>query len=273
MCDYGRLNYQWINRTGRIEAPLVREGDRLVPMSWSDALLRLADRARNAGGAVRSVVSPFSSNEDLGAVRRLADALGGGSGVFRVETGEKIVLPGFPQLALREDRAANVRGAELLGFSRSGGADGKGGIEAAASHGGVVIVLGDDLADAGADFGRSAQLFLYIGYVLGDAARNADFVLPATTFAEMEGSFTNVNDRAQRFWPALKVPGMARPAWQILGVLLAGIKDIAAPARPADAFATLSEISPAFGGTSFDDLGGEGRPLAGSDTPATTPAR
>jgi predicted molibdopterin-dependent oxidoreductase YjgC len=50
MCDYGRLNYHWINREDRIEAPLVRDGDRLVPMSWSDALLRLADRAK-AGGA------------------------------------------------------------------------------------------------------------------------------------------------------------------------------------------------------------------------------
>jgi predicted molibdopterin-dependent oxidoreductase YjgC len=132
----------------------------------------------------------------------------------------------------------------------------------------VLLVLGDDLADAPADFGRKAGLFVYIGQVLGDAARNADFVLPATTFAEMEGTFTNVNDRVQRFWPALQVPGMARPAWQIIGVLLAGLRSVAAPARPADAFSALADVSAEFAGLGFDELGTEGRPLSRATSPA-----
>jgi NADH-quinone oxidoreductase subunit G len=263
MCDYGRLNYQWINRTGRIEAPLVREGDRLVPMSWSDTLLRLLEAVRGAnrsGGAVGSIVSPFASNEDLGAVRRLAESLGGRQGVYRVETGEKVVLPGFPRLALREDRAANVRGAELLGFDRAGDAAGRGGIDGATAAD-IVIVLGDDLNDAPADFASTATLFIYLGQVLSDAARNAHFVLPATTFAEMEGTFTNVDGRVQRFWPALQVPGMARPAWQIIGVLMSGLLDTVAPARPADAFEVLGDIRSEFGALRFEDLGGAGLPL------------
>jgi NADH-quinone oxidoreductase subunit G len=268
MCDYGRLNYSWINRTGRVEAPLVRDGDRLVPMSWSDTLLRLADAARAVDASVRCVVSPFASNEDLGAVRRLAGVLGEGSGVFRAERGEEIVLPGYPQLALREDRAANVRGAELLGFERAGDDSGAGGLDEAARHRGFVIVLGDDLRDAPDDFGAEAALFIYVGQVLGPAARNAHFVLPSTTFAEMEGTFTNIDDRVQRFWPALQVPGMARPAWQIIGVLLAGLRETAAPARPADAFAALGELRPEFAGIRFEDLGSEGRRLEVGDTSA-----
>jgi NADH-quinone oxidoreductase subunit G len=158
MCDYGRLNYSWINRTGRIEAPLVRDGDRHVPSSWSDALAALADVARGATGGVRAVVSPFACNEDLGALRSIVDTLGGGEGVFRVETGEEVVCPGYPQLALRQDRAANVRGAERFGFTRAGEANGRGGLEDAAKHTGVLVVLGDDLVDAPADFGRNAHL-------------------------------------------------------------------------------------------------------------------
>ncbi|MEX2583972.1 MAG: molybdopterin-dependent oxidoreductase [Gemmatimonadota bacterium] len=265
MCDFGRLNYQWINRTGRIEAPLVRQDGKLVPMSWSDALLRLAEVVRGSTGGVRSVISAFAANEDLGAVRRLSDALGGGSGVFRVETGEEVVLPGFPRLALRTDRAANVRGAELLGFARCGNADGEGGLDEAAAHDGILLVLGDDLADAPADFGRNASLFIYVGHVLSDAARNADFVLPCTTFAEMEGSFTNRDERVQRFWPALQVPGMSRPAWQIIGVLLAGLREVPAPSRPTDAFALLGEIEARFAGIAFDELGADGRPLPGAE--------
>jgi NADH-quinone oxidoreductase subunit G len=273
MCDYGRLNYQWINRTGRIEAPLVREGGKHVPMSWSDALLRLADACRRAPSGVRTVVSPFASNEDLGAVRALADGLGGGTGVFRAERGEKVVLPGFPQLALREDRAANVRGAELLGFTRAGTDAGEGGLDELARHTGVLIVLGDDLHDAPEDFGSAAQLFIYIGQVANAAARNAHFVLPSTTFAEMEGTFTNVDYRVQRFWPGLKVSGMSRPAWQIIGVLIAGLSGAQAPMAPGEAFNGLGDLSPEFSGVRFEDIGGEGRLLPrGMAAAASSPA-
>jgi NADH-quinone oxidoreductase subunit G len=273
MCDVGRLNYQWINRTGRVEAPLVREGERHAPMAWTDAMLRLVEAVRAAtgrGGGIRTVVSPFSSNEDLGAVRRLVEALGGDPGVYRVATGETVVLPGFPQLALREDRAANVRGADLLGFERVGAADGTGGLEGLA-RGDILIVVGDELADAPPDFGRDAGLFIYVGSTLSEAARNADFVLPATTFAEMEGTFTNVNDRVQRFWPALRVPGMARPAWQILAVLLSGLTEASVPARPSDAFDLLGGLRQEFARLRFDDLGAQGLPLdgvVGADFPA-----
>lgn len=262
MCDYGRLNYEWINRGGRIEAPLVRGADGThQAASWSDALTRLAEALKGAHGEARAVVSPFMANEDLGLLRRVMDATGGGSGVYRCETGGEVVLPGFPTLALRADRAANVHGAGLFGFERAGDGAGSGGLEAAAGHSGVLWVLGDELADAGADFGAGASVFVYVGHYLAPAARNAHFVLPATTFAEMEGTFTNVQKRVQRFWPALQAPGMARPAWQILGVLLAGISDASAVATAADAFASLAAARPEFGALGYAELGQAGAPL------------
>ncbi|HET7233157.1 MAG TPA: molybdopterin-dependent oxidoreductase [Longimicrobium sp.] len=261
MCDYGRLNYEWINRGARIEAPLVRDAHgTLQAVSWSEALTRLATVLKNAGES-RAVVSPFMANEDLGLLRRAMESTGGGDGVYRCQTGEEVVLPGFPTLALRTDRAANVHGADLFGFQRTGGADGLGGLESVAGHTGALWVLGDELADAPADFGANASVFVYVGHFLSPAARNAHFVLPATTFAEMEGTFTNVQKRVQRFWPALQAPGMARPAWQILGVLLAGISDATPVATAADAFALLGQVRPEFAGVAWGDLGQQGVPL------------
>jgi NADH-quinone oxidoreductase subunit G len=262
MCDYGRLNYEWINRGARIEAPLVRDGDGFAALSWSDALTRLATALKEAsGGEARAVVSPFMANEDMGLLRRVMDATGGGSGVYRCPTGEEVVLPGFPTLALRTDRAANSNGADLFGFARAGDKDGLGGLEQAAGHGGVLWVLGDELLDAPEDFGSGASVYVYVGHFLSPAARNAHFVLPATTFAEMEGTFTNVQKRVQRFWPALQAPGMARPAWQILGVLLAGISDAAPAGTAADAFAALASVRPEFGALAWADLGQQGAAL------------
>jgi NADH-quinone oxidoreductase subunit G len=77
----------------------------------------------------------------------------------------------------------------------------------------------------------------------------------------MEGTFTNVNHRVQRFWPALHVPGMARPAWQILGVLLAGIEGVNAPATPEDAFELLGEVRAEFGDLSWGEVGAQGQDL------------
>ena len=258
MCDYGRLNYEWINRGARIEAPLVKGADgTLSAVSWSDALTGLAAALKGAAGPSAAVVSPFMANEDLGLLRRVMESTGGGRGVYRCPTGEEVVLPGFPTLALRTDRAANPAGADLFGFERAGGSDGLGGLEQAAGHAGVLWVLGDELTDAPAGFGAAASVFVYVGHYLSPAARNADFVLPATTFAEMEGSFTNVQKRVQRFWPALQAPGMSRPAWQILGVLLAGLGDAPAIATASDAFASLPEL----GALSWADLGQQGAPL------------
>jgi NADH-quinone oxidoreductase subunit G len=262
MCDYGRLNYEWINRGGRIEAPLVRGADgTLQAVSWSEALTRLAAALTSAAGEARAVVSPFMANEDLGLLRRVIDATGGGNGVYRCPTGEQVVLPGFPTLALRNDRAANVHGAELFGYGRTGNAEGLGGLGELAGHTGALWVLGDELTDAPEGFGAGAGVFVYVGHFLSPAARNAHFVLPATTFAEMEGTFTNVQRRVQRFWPALQAPGMSRPAWQILGVLLAGISEATPVATAADAFALLGSVRPEFAGVAWGDLGQAGVPL------------
>src|SRR6185295_8042894 len=68
----------------------------------------------------RAVVlaSPMLSNEALHLLKRLADRTGG-EGRFTVATGDEAPLPGVKDLSLRADRAANVVGAELLGFQRT----------------------------------------------------------------------------------------------------------------------------------------------------------
>ena len=51
---------------------------------------------------------------------------------------------------------------------------------------------------------------------LSETARRANVVLPAASFAERVGTFTNTTRRVQVFSAAVPAPGMARPDWQIL---------------------------------------------------------
>jgi NADH-quinone oxidoreductase subunit G len=257
MCDYGRYRYEWMNAGDRISAPLVRDGSgKLVATGWQQAILALVERAR-ARARARVVASPFHSVEDAGLAARLATVMGGrGELVYRSERAQdEVVCPGFPTLARRRELAANGRGLEILGYHRVGDDHAAGGI---ANDKSVLIVIGDELADLPENFGASSHLFVYIGHTLTGAARNAHFVLPATTFAEQEGTFVNFDGRVQRFWPALQAPGLARPAWQILGVLLAGLGDGHAPASAGQAFLRLGELHDAFAGLSYDLLGARG---------------
>jgi NADH-quinone oxidoreductase subunit G len=255
MCDYGRYRYEWINVTDRVEAPLVRGSDgRLAAASWQQAMLALVQRisaARSAGAAVTVIGSPFHGNEDNGMLARLASVLGGGELIFRAErTEEEIVCPGFPKLARRRDLAANVRGLEVLGFTRSEALP--------AAPGGILVVLGDALDGQSADYVAGAELVVAITAKHGPAIAAADFVLPAATFAEAEGTFTNFEGRVQRYWPAVHPPPLARPAWQIAGVLLAGIEDGTAPATAGDAFLRLGSWHSEYSGLSYDVIGSRG---------------
>jgi len=54
---------------------------------------------------------------------------------------------------------------------------------------------------------------------LTPTARLADVVLPARSFAEREGTFTNALRRVQRFYPAIEGMGQARSDWQITAQL------------------------------------------------------
>jgi NADH dehydrogenase/NADH:ubiquinone oxidoreductase subunit G len=145
-----------------------------------------------------------------------------------------------------------------MGMHRVGDDEAAGGLDSVAGHGGIVLVLEDALVDQSEDFGAGAGLYVYLGTHDTPAARNADIVLPITTHAEQEGTFTNHERRVQRFWPALQPPGMARPAWLILGALAAEMTGETGPATAAEAFATLSDAVPAFGGLTYEDLGTEG---------------
>src|SRR5262249_2966554 len=86
-------------------------------------------------------------------------------------------------------------------------------------------------------------------------------VLPAASFAEKEGTFTNTERRIQRINPALAPVGESRPDWQILiEVAQRTAKDKAWVERqfhfhsPADGMAEISRSAGIYGGVSYDRL-------------------
>jgi len=266
VCDYGRLNYRWINRGDRVELPYVRNGDRLASAEWPAAIEAAARLLRD--GSVRLVASPMLSNEALFLLARIAER-GGARGSFRVERGAEAPLAGVEDLALRAERAANVRGAELLGFEEQG--------DPLASVGGGDVLLIADEELTGLDplalerAAARARALIVIGTALPAWAARADVVLPITNFAEEEGTFTNLRGRVQRYLQAKAAPGVARPAWYVLTDLLAALGERAGYLLPSEVFAALAVARPEFAGLSYETLGLRGLPVPAEQMAESAP--
>jgi NADH-quinone oxidoreductase subunit G len=254
MCDHGRLDYRWMNRGDRIEAPLVRDGGRHAAADW-DVALDAFRRLIEASTSVALLASARASVESLGLVRRLVDGKRLTAAV-RVPLGEEAPLAGIPNLALRAERVPNARGADLLGYSRAWK-----GAHGAAASADLVIVLDAELsAEEEAELGSVIGKLAVLGTTLSDLHRRAEVVLPVTTMAEENGVYVNRDLRAQRFHQACSPRAMARPAWWIAGEVLAGQGPNAdAPATAGEAFRLVAESVGAFGGLSHEELGFGGR--------------
>jgi NADH-quinone oxidoreductase subunit G len=257
MCDYGRLNYRWMNRRDRVDAPLVRRGASLEMADWEIAMRAAADLL--AGKRAFVLASPMLSNEALYLLSRVV-AKTGGAGAFRVHRGEEAPLRGVEGLALRAERAANVRGAELFGFRDSDTP--LGGL----TTGDVLVVADEELQDGDATAVSRAGAIVVIGTTLPSwAERSAAVVLPITNFTEQEGTFTNVQGRVQRFMQARAATGLARPSFWVIGDLLAAMGEGAGYFTAAAAFDALAKGHPSFAGMSYDKLGTKGSVVAGAD--------
>ncbi len=257
ICDHGRMNYRWMNRGDRIEAPLIREGGRHLATDWDTALDRLGQVLRGASGPAVVLASGRASVESLGLVRLLVEPFDVTAAV-QVPLGDEAALPGIPGLALRRERAPNAVGAQLLGYST-------GWPEAlrAAATASVVIVLDAELgAHETAALAGAAGLVVVLGTVASDGLDRAELVLPVTTMAEENGTYVNRDRRIQRFHQARSQPGMARPAWWVAGEALAGPgPDGDAPSIAEEAFRLLGRRWPIFAHTSYAEIGFTGRML------------
>ncbi|MBA3467673.1 MAG: (2Fe-2S)-binding protein [Gemmatimonadaceae bacterium] len=252
MCDWGRLNYRWMNEKDRVDQPMLRQEGALVVAEWEDAIAAAARLLKGKRAFV--VASPMLSNESLFLLTQIMQ---GGSGTFRVMEGDEAPLPGVEDLALRRERAANVYGAEALGFKKS--RDPLAGL----GKGDVLIIAGEDLDGIDAAAMRGAGETIVIGSVMPHGVEGPAVVLPIANFSEEEGTVTNLRGRVQRFTQARQAPGLSRPSWLVLGDLLGAIGKQSSFFLPSQVFDQLAATNNKFAGLSYDTLGFKGLPIAG----------
>lgn len=94
--------------------------------------------------------------------------------------------------------------------------------------------------------------------LLTETAQLANVVLPAVTFAEKDGSMTNVDHHIQAIRRALRpLPG-AKADWEILTTLARHMGEQWTYASPRDIFLEIADSNPFYTGLTWEDLGLQG---------------
>ncbi len=270
MCDYGRLNYKWINRPDRLTDVLVRRAGQAsslpsasqagspthVKTTWPSVLKEISGLLSQAPkGSVAIIASARQTNEELFLLRKLANKLGAiTDSVSRAGNGDKLLL--------NADRNPNTNGARLTGvcFTEIGAkipeialGIGQGKIRS-------LIVFGEDVTKhgIGADLLGKLETLIVSDILPNETTKLAHYLLPGCAHAEKRGTFTNAKGRVQKFLKAIEPRGDARPEWEFLHELVFSIVGRDGFASIEGLFNEMAKEVPAFNGLTWAGLGDTG---------------
>ncbi len=272
MCDYGRLNFKYLEAKKRLLEPQIRREGKLVHTDWSTAIAQAALQLKQFSGTeIAIIASGRMTNEELWLTVKLAQSLG---------THYIDIVPRRGQgddILLSEDRNPNTNGARLILGSASEPGANLLAIADAVKSGQIkaLAILKENTMHLGVPLERLAQLpvFIAMNILSNEATEKATVVLPACGFVEKRGSMINGKGRLQRLNRAVRPPGNARDDWEILRDLIQAVGGGDSLLSIDDVFRRIGETVPQFAGLTFSKIGDLGvQILQMEELPPTHPS-
>jgi NADH-quinone oxidoreductase subunit G len=238
ICDDGRYGYHYANSPERIKRPQGRQGDALVPVPWRDLLpsLRrdLADAALKNASQFVGVFSPFLTCEEAyllavflkGLSKDLKLVLGpipdcGDDESYPKDRRGRPVQPA--KFTIRAEKCPNRRGVEevlkhfqgnvvpfpdVIRGAQSGSLNA---VLLTAGYPNTEMWVTSEVTEAL----RKAGLLIVQDLFSSPLSQAANYVLPATSFAERDGTYINYANLAQTIHRAARPPQQARTEGQV----------------------------------------------------------
>jgi formate dehydrogenase alpha subunit len=118
---------------------------------------------------------------------------------------------------------------------------------------------------------KKLDVFIVQDIFLTQTAKNATIVLPGTSFAEKDGTFSNTERRVELVRQAIKPVGDSRPDWQITQDLSTRLGYPMNYASPEEIFEEIKSLTPSYAGMSYARLAEKGLqwPCPTPDHPGT----
>ena len=211
LCDYGRFSYERYD-TDRVVVPKVRTDEYLGISTWSEALDAIT--AAMDGAKVTAIASANMTNEEARAAKALFDTIGARVDVM-VDPIGPIKMKSRTEWLLGTQGAPNYRGVSAV----FGGAPANRDVERLLTSGAegidVLYICDAEFSERTNDPAVIANLrkakFLIVHSWDATHPLNevADVLLPSTTHAEKEGTFTNLQGREQAIHQCYAPKGQA----------------------------------------------------------------
>jgi NADH-quinone oxidoreductase subunit G len=270
MCDYGRLNFHYVNYPDRLKTPQIRESQGLVNTTWTSALVKAGELLKQfQKDEVAVVASARMTNEELWLSKKLIDSIG---------TPHHDVVPRSgpaDEILMSADRNPNTLGAQLMGVtSETPGRYLKviadkirsGAIKAVVAHGENLTELGLTLDEL-----RKLAALIVIDILPNETTRCATVLLPSSAFSEKRGSMINIKGRLQRLNRATQPPGTARDDWEIIRDLIQQLTGSNGIYLIEDVFKQITDSIPDMNSLSHSRISDQGVQLVeeAEEAPAT----
>ncbi len=265
MCDGGRLSYKNILSEDRLTQPLVKSGDKQTPVKWDEALSIIAKGFKGKDGKpdgphIGGIASPHFTNEEGFVFQRfMRDALETNNIDFTVIKGYK------DDMLIKEEKAANPRGAKDMTLSPRNGGLSISEMIRGISTGDIKIlyIIGSDLM--GLEEGEmildslgNLDFLVVQDTHVSALSRKADVVLPSATFAEKDGTFTNINGIVQRIRKAVDPPGDSLPDWKIISRLSKAMGYVMEYNSPEEIMNEIAKEIPAYKDVNYKKIENQG---------------
>ena len=248
LCDYGRFSHERYD-TDRVVVPKVRRDDALGIATWSEALEAIAHAIDAAARSVVIIASAQMTNEEAYLAKKLADEIGATIDVI-VDPIGPIRMKSRTEWLLGTQGAPNYRGVRsIIGHGDvvekllTSGADG---VDVLYICDAAFSERAKDPAVA-ANLRKAGFLIVQSWDAMHPLTEIADVLLPGTTHAEKEGTYTNLQGRVQRIHQAYPPKGQAVTDLEVLrriGASLSPGNKAFRSADPSDISAELAQTVP-----------------------------
>lgn len=288
MCDHGRLDtFKFVNdESTRVNSPMMRsddisiENEGLSSCDWDDAVSRVLSELKNyKADEIAFIASPFSTLEDNFVLKRFANEIVGTKNIAYIPKTEGK----DDKLLLRADKTPNSAGLKFLGIKpintkfieRFLNKEFK-----------MLYMINDSLGrlERTEDIARAIEVAVLHLSNFGELSRKATVIFPASTYAEVNGTFVNFQNRVQRIRPAVasleqeRLPGEfavsrldkfgshndswtrgtrfnARPVWKVLSQMAKVLGNDFGYENTEEVFDDMTAKIPEFSGMSYESVG------------------
>ncbi|OGL42137.1 MAG: hypothetical protein A3C43_05750 [Candidatus Schekmanbacteria bacterium RIFCSPHIGHO2_02_FULL_38_11] len=272
LCDEGRFSYKSINASNRLGNALRKAGDDLQTLEYGESLTMLHGNLKSikekyGPESIVAVASPQRTNEDIFLFRKYFKEVIKTPNILLGETsGRESALQMEDSLLRRKDKNPNTRGAIEIGVREIADSEklldiiNQGKIKALYLMNSGIIA-GRNGNERIKEALKKVEFAVTHATHMEEGLKYFNLILPVSTFAEREGTFTNYSGTVQKLNKALNPSADSKGDWEIIAELMKRMDYPLKTLKSEDVFCMLSEEVFSFKGMTYGNIGDSGMVL------------